>query len=739
MSHTRILRSFGSVFSLTLVVACSSNGTGPGTSDPADSIPEGPTENVTAKDEVPAALQQELKLARSMDSATLTTKYPAPAQTPLNFDPSLAAGLDLIQKSSLALNDNELVALKTNGFVVSKRKTFPSFAYGYKTIYAEDLPIYVSADSILEAVHRTFDALLEQTEELVLIGELAQMLDGMRNRLAAAKFDDGVKADADLYLTLAASLLSGKLVTPSVETNATQLSDLYKLADAAAGHQPVKLFGVVRDEDFSQFTPRGHYTDSEALSRYFKAMMWLGRVDLRLIETQSDGTQVFYRRQFDAAVALRELLGETEFKLWAHIDGTIGAYVGEHDSMTPMGIDGLMKDLAVTGVADAVALKDKDIIAAIAKGGWGEQRIASRIIINDTRDGSTLPLDRSFLLFGQRYTVDSHTFVNVTYDRVADRWMPKPLDAAFAALGNNAALPLLADEFTNSAYVQGLAKTRTLVDSHEPAYWEGSLYTRWLGALRSLSPVADATMPSIAKTDAWQTRILSTQLGSWSELRHDTILYAKQSYTSGNMCEFPDAYVDPYPEFYAKLGVLAQAVGLVAEGLPSSASELKSTAQAWVANFQTVTSNLQQMALDQLSGTPHSAELMAFVNEAVKWDEQNMCGGVSRSNLAGWYLKLFLNQHSGIEYDPVVADVHTQPYEGQVEVGRILHVGTGMPRLMVVTAETCQGARAYAGLAFSYGELVTEDWKRLNDQDWEKEIATKPFPDAKWMGSVLAE
>ena len=62
-----------------------------------------------------------------------------------------------------------------------------------------------------------------------------------------------------------------------------------------------------------------------------------------------------------------------------------------------------------------------------------------------------------------------------------------------------------------------------------------------------------------------------------------------------------------------------------------------------------------------------------------------------------------------------------------------------MPRLMVVTVETCNGPRAYAGLAFSYGELITDNWLRLTDEKWSQEITSKPFPDAAWMSPVIAK
>ncbi len=695
---------------------------------------------LVGSEKVPESLVSALTAAASLDGNSIGVSYPAPATTVLDYEPTTATGMELIQGSTLALNDNELATLGKNGLVISQRRTFPSFAYGYKSIYFADLPVYVSADSILEAVHRTFDSLLKQTEQLVLIGQLASLLDGMRVQLASVTFDETITRDADVYLTVAASLLKGAQVAPLASSNTADVESLYKLATAASGHQTVQLFGVARDEDFSQFEPRGHYSDSPELGRYFKAMMWLGRVDLRLIETQGDGTQVFHRRQFDAAVALRQLMGPTEYSLWNQIDATIGAFVGEHDSMTPKDVAGLMEALKVTSLSETASLTDQRIVDEITSGGWGQQRIASRIIVKNDATGPTLPLDRSFMVFGQRYTVDSNVFVNVTYDRVADRMMPNPLDAAFAALGNNAALPLVSAEFANQSYVQGLAKSRALVDAHESAYWEGSIYTRWLGALRSLSPKADAIQPSVTKTAAWQTRILSSQLGSWSELRHDTILYAKQSYTAGVSCEFPDAYVDPYPEFYAQLGGLADAVGGVVQNLPSTANTLKSTAQTWVSNFKAVADNLQKMAEDQVTGVAHSAELLAFINDAVKWDESSICGGVTRTNLSGWYLKLFLYPDAGVEYAPMVADVHTQPTdEAGNDVGRVLHVGTGAPRLMVVTVDSCQGPRAYAGLAFSYGEKITENWTRLNDTKWSDELAKNPFPDVSWMSNVLAK
>lgn len=704
---------------------------------------EEPGTGVTLKQAIPAELVSALDAASGLDGASLEAGYPSATVFELGYDPSEASGLDLIQNSALKLADDELAILIEKGLVITARQQFPSFAYGYKTIYSEDLPVYVSADSILQAVHVAFDSFLARTEQLALIPDLKAYLSGMRNRIGAEIADGKLAAEADLYLAVAFGLLTDTIPAPVSSTDRATIQELIELGQAAKGTKDIELFGSKRTEDFSQFKPRGHYTDSLELERYFRAMMWLGRVDLRIVETEGSGNQTFRRKQFDTAAALTLIMGAAERERFERIDGIIGGYVGEHDNTTPMDLARLLNDLGATTLAEVQALTDEAILEKLATGTYGAQRIASRIIIVEAPTGEPLPLDVSYRLFGQRYTVDSHTFSNTTYDRVAGRMMPNPLDAAFAALGNNSALPLLGSELENDSYTGALAKTRVLVDAHEAEYWEGSAYTRWLDALRTLSPSEEETVGGIPVTAEWNARILSTQLASWAQARHDTILYAKQSYTSGVTCEFPDAYVDPYPEFYRKLRGIAESLADITAQIPDGTGEsvlyLKDTIANWSSDFVTVTEKLGLMADNELSGTPHSDELIEFINDAVKWDEQNICGGTTYSNTAGWYLKLYPSALSGIELDPTIADVHTQPTdEAGNDVGRILHVGTGLPRAMVVTANTCSGPRAYVGLASSYGELITENWQRLNDLEWAGKIQNEPYPDVPWMSPILA-
>ena len=74
------------------------------------------------------------------------------------------------------LNSSELAVLTTNGFVVSERLSSLSFADVYYNIWHNDLPVFVSTDAILQAWHRTYDAMLEEVEETYLFNGFESLL-----------------------------------------------------------------------------------------------------------------------------------------------------------------------------------------------------------------------------------------------------------------------------------------------------------------------------------------------------------------------------------------------------------------------------------------------------------------------------------------------------------------------------------------------------------------------------------
>ncbi|MET0283961.1 MAG: DUF3160 domain-containing protein [Polyangiales bacterium] len=718
------------VASLSLLAACSDSE--PHAGDEQHAEPGTPLAalSLSAADQAALGkLEQELAPLQALSADALLAKRVV-ATGALDFDPLKAVNLPLLQDSALALRDNELAKLGRQGFVIAPRQKFSNFASGYRTIYMLDLPVYVSLDAILETVHLSYDSILKNVEQSFLIGELTTLLRDARTRLPAVA-DEQARRDLDLYFAVALSLLDDVTAAPVAGADAEEIAKLVSKARAESGIIKVDLFGVLRDVDFSQFKPRGHYEDSEDLKKYFRATMWLGRTDFRLIERMPDGTHVFRRRQLQAALGLRDVVQGAGRAAFDQVDKVVSAFVGEHDYMELRQLDALVADLG-----DLSARDDQAIAQTIIEKGYGAQRIASQVIFKSAGStGQTVPLGRSFALLGQRYTVDSHVFSNVVYDRVLHdgfphRYLPNPLDAAYAAIGNDTALPLLKSELTQYAYAPELERMRLLIDAHGDGYWGENLYNLWLSSLRAASPTPAASthgLSSVMGSDAWQRRVLNTQLASWAELRHDTILYVKQSYTDGIACEFPDGYVDPYPEAFERLRLYALKGAETVALLPST-NDLGTRIKAYFDELATVSTMLRDMAMQERTGTPFDAAQMAFLNDAVKTNG-GVCGGPE--TYTGWYARLLFDK-SDEDMEPTIADVHTDP--GGNRPAKVLHVGTGLPRLMVVTANTCEGPRAYVGVASAYHEVIT-GLDRLTDSTWAPMANTAA--DVPWMTPIL--
>lgn len=737
------MKSRASVCSVGALVflACSDEG------PPASSgnLAEDPGEGVELQ--LPAGafegLAQTLASDAQDDADSLARRYAVPFSDGLGYDPFAAPGLSKIIDSMLgdsSARTNGVAALGRAGFVIGTRRTAPSFPQGYSWIYSEHLPVFISADMVLEAVHRSYDDILTAVEREVLEPRLRGLLASMAERLARGVLLDEpeVAADVRFFLSVAQALLGAA----SKDDFGPEVEEFVDAALAADGEREMVLFGTRRLIDFSQFTPRGHYTEDETLKRYFRAMIWLGRTDLRLIETLPDGSQTFRRRQVEVAYGLRALLDEPSFASYRLIDAAIGAFVGEHDDMTLTEIDALSADLGIDGRAELARLDDATIAQAIIAGNYGEQRIASQIMRRGAGGPSTLPLSASFALLGQRYTADSHVFSNVVYDRVPDRVVPDPLDVAFAALHNDHAVSLLAAELAGHAYAGELSQMRSLVDAHPAGHWQGSLYTSWLSALRALSPSAQAfaatpELPSIARSEAWGRRLLNTQLASWSQLRRDSVLYVKQSYTSGVLCEFPDAYVDPYPDFFYGVAAFAERGEALVDELGWGDSATGARVARYFASLGRITRLLGDMAAQELGGTPFDEEQMAFVNQAI--NVQQGCGGDILEH-SGWYSELFLDPMQAVELDPTIADVHTD-VGGDQPIPRppsVLHVGTGLPRPIVLTVDSCTGPRAYAGYVFAYHQLLVDGLQRMTDEQWRDRLFDpRPVPEVEWLEPLL--
>ncbi len=667
------------------------------------------------------------------------------------------------------LTPDEKQLLEENHFVVTERLSYDCFGRAMHDIYEHDLPVFITTDAILYALHFSYDRILLDIEKTLLEEKLRTVLDGLyvnvrKLQSTYASQPELVEPlkDVDIYVTLAKSLLDEKLSSP----NLADRSVAEKLWNAIESEQMtfMPLFSErMRRLDFSQFTVRGHYTHEfwgengrRTLGNYFKAMMWLGRMDFYLTPPpvgpeEQPWSRDEIRRMMAGALLMNELLDLAGVRGDLNtIDDIITFMVGESDNLTPTELSQVVAELSVTPISiydetvyDAL---QNELVSEVVYG----QRIMSAFFIVDPFSNRPDELPVSYRLSGQRFIIDSYVLANVVYDRIIYQnqkiWrpMPDPLDAMFV-LGNDNALPLLQNALEEYKYASQLEALRYLVDAYDDDFWGNSLYNTWLQGIRELNPSGQSpAAPFFMKTVAWQQQKLNTQLSSWAQLRHDNLLYAKQSYTGGTSCSYPHSFVEPYPEFYQQLALFAQKAETNLLPLLGDFGWESHLLKQYFPRLKDVSLELQKLAEKELAQQPFDTEEIGWLKKMLFLD-----GMSGAPPFSGWYSDLFYHlemvpgeQYEGHDY--LVADVHTQPTElNGALVGHVLHVGVGEVNLGIYLADSPSAGyapMAYVGPVMSYYEKITDNFKRYTDEEWAEFVKTKTLPERPdWVNVYLVD
>lgn len=678
------------------------------------------------------------------------------------FEPEKAKHFDKIDKT-LPLTEGQRAKVRQHGFVsfdAGQRFTMASL---YQYIYMRDLPVLITTDSMLHAVHASFDKVLMRLEEQAFLPVMRDVLMKARDALVAAeKTPTAATKDAELYLTVALNLMrgaggpadepwmggwDGKIqVVSALGQDDAVLAILKKVQALEMEVEPkTAIYNGIRSIDWSQFAPRGHYSKSAGLQAYFRTLMWLGRADTGLnLTVPPPGAKVDPKHERQVAtrlvLALKHSGGDARLR---QLDQLIGFLVGQSDNLGIDELAGMLAQVGVKNPADLNEKKDTALHEQLVATGVAAQRIRSQWVLSMPEDPVKVEPPALFQVFGQRFLIDSFLLSQVVFDSIVfqgqkqERFLPTGLDV-MAGLGNDEALRLLRPELEKWNYSANLAAARDLVGAYTQAAWNDTIYERWIDALRSLDdlPKDRTRFPQAMQTRAWAHKQLRTQLGSWAELRHDTILYGKQSYTAMAGCEYPAAFVEPYPAFYRKLTAMAEALG---QGLASAKldapgrDEIKNLIAGQVRYFETLKGHLDRLAAIadlELAGKP----LSAADTEWLKKTADIRGGGSGPPEYDGWYTELFYGVAPD-EWAPTVADVHTDPNSQSV-----LEVAVGDAWPLVVVVDNEGDLQAYVGPSYSYYEFLEGGGKRLTDEQWQQRIydGQQPAPPA-WMDSFTSK
>lgn len=647
-------------------------------------------------------------------------------------------------------SDVQSALLAQNGFVVVPAEWLEFFQL-YDNARYEEIPVFVTTDSVYHVYHLLFDKMLRDLERehfepdiRALTAACLQSAQGLYAELQGTELEKTARSVV-AYFAVADALINPDAATPP--DVADLVAGELALIEAHEGLRPSPIFSQdcpencnpcdtnpppecldqpCLCEDYSQYVPRGHYTRSEQLQRYFRAMMWYGRINMRL---QKPG-------ETRMALLITYILRHTDVNgipaadVWARVYDPTVFIVGKADDL---GFHeyGALWDTIFGPDAPVTAIADEAKFATFVEAARQlppPQINSMWVYIWEDKEQVT----QGFRFMGQRFVLDAYIFDELTWREVGTfdnpRWLPKGLDV-MAALDSEEAYAIL-DQMGETAYAhypEQMAKLRDEIGALQLDSWTQNLYWAWLYALQPLLEPKGVQYPAFMQTQAWTRKDLHTALGSWTELKHDTILYAKQSMAEmggGPPPEPPHGWVEPNPEAYARLLALTRMThdGLQSRGL------LTENTDANLARLDNLLTFLLDVSQRELAGQPLTRE---------DYERIKFYGGeleamtLAAADQEGEGQPFFEEQ----EQAALVADVATDPN------GRVLEEAIGrIFEIYAVVPDGAGGLHIAKGGVFSYYEFPWPMEDRLTDEKWRDMLAAGQAPDRpEWTASFISE
>jgi hypothetical protein len=330
---------------------------------------------------------------------------------------------------------------------------------------------------------------------------------------------------------------------------------------------------------------------------------------------------------------------------------------------------------------------------------------------------------------GTRFVVDSYVLDQLVYPNVGTeekpRYIPSGLDVA-SAFGSGFAYDTLKSQGVNdyANYDSQLDKLRKAVAERPAEAWGSTVYDAWLSALEPLWVAHGEAFPDFMRTGVWAAKDHQSGLGSYTELKHDTILFTKQFAAEGDAPEPPlrRNWVEPEPVAYGRLAAVAELLrdGLRSRGLLTARTGALLRDEIGLFRF------LERIAADELAGeplAPRDNDRLTYFGSELETLWWRTSDTTARGNIT-----------TPDQSDAVVADIGSSPTE-------VLELGTGhIDRIYVLVPDDTGAFQVAAGGVYSYYEFTVPAGQRLDDRAWRDMLERGEQPERpEWESSFLAD
>ena len=431
--------------------------------------------------------------------------------------------------SILGLSKEQLNLLQENGFVVIPFGG-DDIIKPYNQIKRKNIPIFITSDTLLHIYHIQFNELLKNIEEREFFNSLLNLSKAMFEKAKEdyAAFNGMLKEAARrnvAYFCVALKLLDDVSIPKYVKEDVEQE---IKNIEEANGFAMSSIFKY--EEDYSQYKPRGHYTQSEKLQKYFKAMMWYGRMAFLmkggqphckacpfLISEEDSNIATIQAALIAAEMPNVEANGQNALELWKRMYSITSFFVGLADDLTPYEYLECLRNVFGEEISIYKLVNETNLLKFKAEllkmrspriyGGTGNCEILPPFTKEKLYE--VLNKTKGMRFMGQRFLPDSYMFQQLVSPAVGmyvgndapftmeitmagkARCFPRGLDV-IAVLGSDRALEILEKEGDteyegeNTSYYKQIEKLRNEFEELNATEWNRNLYWSWLYALKAL-------------------------------------------------------------------------------------------------------------------------------------------------------------------------------------------------------------------------------------------------------------
>jgi len=476
--------------------------------------------------------------------------------------------------------------------------------------------------------------------------------------------------------------------------------------------------------DYTQFKPRAHYTKNNILKTYFMSMMWYGRMGFTLNSKELTRDALVITGQINTLKVGDKKIAEE----WGKIMAVIDFFVGDVDDLTAFEYTEAMKNVFGDEITSDELLDDEQLDRFIeyAVKNLPQPKILSEVLVvdKDAVDEEVLKGTLQFRFMGQRFTPDAYILNKFTQAISVDKETGQKLPSTPTSLmpfsvispDNNIVKKYLdkwiGENANNSDKViaKVYKKLKIEFSEYDNKIWTKNIYWNWLDGFKILLRRYGKGYPYFMQTEAWQKKSLNTVLGSYTELKHDTLLYSKQSYAElggggGDIYKIPPVpkgYVEADLEFWNKIINLSEMTQKGLEDLEVFPEKFKDKYNSYISTSKF----LRDIVKKELK------------NEKISDDDFETLRNISAQFLT--VVQPFSNEELTLKEKRagIIADIHTDAIKG-----KILYEATGKPNIIYVAVSDINGTRLTKGAVFSHYEFTKSiSDGRMSDEEWQAKV-----------------